>query len=169
MHTAWTKKGSSLPSDRIPSRTQTPQPAKAKAKGKGKEETPPKSKEVRALEKLRDDLRNASGRERDPKGGCFCQGVYRAHTILDFFFLPLVACAVSTHIIQEIMAHTRKWHTCSRVVCSTWSWQGQRQPVDLSTEAAAATILAVRCTASRAVYHRRCELIVACSRTHCFR
>lgn len=77
-HTAWTKKAaSSLPSDRIPPRTQTPPQTKAKAKGKQKENTPPKSKEVRALEKLRDDLRKASGRERDPKGGCFCQGVCR--------------------------------------------------------------------------------------------
>ncbi|KAI0701441.1 hypothetical protein C8T65DRAFT_270787 [Cerioporus squamosus] len=93
MHTAWTKKGSSLPSDRIPSRTQTPQPAKGKGKGKGKEEAPPKSKEVRALEKLRDDLRNASGRERDPKGGCFCQGVCRACYVMNFI---IRSCSLRT-------------------------------------------------------------------------
>ncbi|KAI0351906.1 hypothetical protein OH77DRAFT_1429223 [Trametes cingulata] len=71
-HTAWTKKGSSLPSDRIPPKVQS-QAAPAKAKGKQKETGPPKSKEVRKLEKLRDDLRKASGRDKDPNGGCFCQ------------------------------------------------------------------------------------------------
>ncbi|KAI0766885.1 hypothetical protein BD413DRAFT_480500 [Trametes elegans] len=75
MHqTAWTKKGSSLPSDRIPPKVQSqPTPAKTKAKGKRKDSAPPKSKDVRKLEKLRDDLRNASGHDADPSGGCFCQ------------------------------------------------------------------------------------------------
>ncbi|KAM5544347.1 hypothetical protein V8D89_002007 [Ganoderma adspersum] len=69
--TAWASRGSSLPSDRIPSKAQAAQPAKAK--GKQKDARPPKSKEVLRLEKLRDDLRKATGKERDPKGGCFCQ------------------------------------------------------------------------------------------------
>ncbi|KAH9889006.1 hypothetical protein C8Q73DRAFT_709253 [Cubamyces lactineus] len=73
-HTAWTKKGSSLPSDRIPPKVQAQAtPSKAKGKKKQNDSTPPKSKEVRALEKLRDDLRKASGQDKDPKGGCFCQ------------------------------------------------------------------------------------------------
>ncbi|KAI0644269.1 hypothetical protein C8Q79DRAFT_914225 [Trametes meyenii] len=73
-HTAWTKKGSSLPSDRIPPKAHQAQAGPAKAKGKRKDEpAPPKSKDVRRLEKLRDDLRKASGRDKDPKGGCFCQ------------------------------------------------------------------------------------------------
>ncbi|CDO68185.1 hypothetical protein BN946_scf184938.g37 [Trametes cinnabarina] len=71
-HTAWTKKGSSVPSDWIAPKSQ-PQAAPARPKGKQKDSTPPKSKEVRRLEKLRDDLRKSSGREKDPKGGCFCQ------------------------------------------------------------------------------------------------
>ncbi|KAI0817006.1 hypothetical protein BC628DRAFT_1333886 [Trametes gibbosa] len=74
MHTAWTKKASSLPSDRIPPRVPSQAAsANAKSKGKQKENAPPKSKDVRKLEKLRDDLRKASGRDKDPKGGCFCQ------------------------------------------------------------------------------------------------
>lgn len=66
MHTAWT-------SDRIPS-SRPKQPAQSQGKGKQKAQEPPKSKEVRRLEHLRDGLRYATGRERDPKGGCFCQG-----------------------------------------------------------------------------------------------
>ena len=76
-HTAWTvksSKGSSLPSDRIPPKSKPQQLQSAKGKGKQTEMGTPKSKEVRTLEKLRDDLRNASGKEKDPKGGCFCQG-----------------------------------------------------------------------------------------------
>ncbi|PIL25399.1 hypothetical protein GSI_13289 [Ganoderma sinense ZZ0214-1] len=69
--TAWASRGSSLPSDRIPSKAQAAQPAKAK--GKQKDAGPPKSKDILRLEKLRDDLRKATGTERDPKGGCFCQ------------------------------------------------------------------------------------------------
>ncbi|KAI0666840.1 hypothetical protein C8Q78DRAFT_1072192 [Trametes maxima] len=80
-HTAWTKKGSSLPSDRIPPKAQArTQAVPAKAKGKRKDEpAPPKSKDVRRLEKLRDDLRKASGHDKDPKGGCFCQA--RMHSL----------------------------------------------------------------------------------------
>ncbi|EIW58826.1 uncharacterized protein TRAVEDRAFT_58921 [Trametes versicolor FP-101664 SS1] len=83
--TAWVKKGSSsLPSDRIPPKVQ-PQaaPSASKAKGKQKAETaPPKSKEVRKLEKQRDDLRKSSGLDKDPKGGCFCQA--RMHALSPF-------------------------------------------------------------------------------------
>ncbi|KAI0628240.1 hypothetical protein C8Q77DRAFT_482371 [Trametes polyzona] len=82
-HTAWTKKGSSLPSDRIPPKAQSqPSTASSKAKGKQKESMPQKSKEVRKLEKQRDDLRNASGRDKDPKGGCFCQA--RMHELSQY-------------------------------------------------------------------------------------
>lgn len=76
--TAWASRGSSLPSDRIPSKAQAAQPAKAK--GKQKDAGTPKSKEVVRLEKLRDDLRKATGKERDPEGGCFCQGL-SVHTL----------------------------------------------------------------------------------------
>ncbi|KAI8974575.1 hypothetical protein BD414DRAFT_498096 [Trametes punicea] len=71
-HTAWTKKTSSVPSDWIPPKAQA-HAVSAKSKGKQKDNALPKSKEVRKLEKLRDDLRKASGRDKDPKGGCFCQ------------------------------------------------------------------------------------------------
>ncbi|KAH9840321.1 uncharacterized protein C8Q71DRAFT_486314 [Rhodofomes roseus] len=70
-HTAWT-------SDRI-------QPSKPKGsgqpqgKGKQKAQEAAKSKEVRRLEQLRDGLRHTTGRERDPKGGCFCQA--RMHVL----------------------------------------------------------------------------------------
>ncbi|OBZ65304.1 hypothetical protein A0H81_14742 [Grifola frondosa] len=70
--TAWAKNASSVPSDRIPPQTKGP-------KGKSKQKEPPRSKEVQRLEKLRDDIRGSTGRERDPRGGCFCQA--RTHTL----------------------------------------------------------------------------------------
>ncbi|KAJ7088523.1 hypothetical protein B0H15DRAFT_908607 [Mycena belliarum] len=80
--TPWTKKGSSLPSDRI--RSPAPPTPKNAAKGKRKAEPEPelpKSKAVRALEGLRNALRAAgeAGMEKDPKGGCFCQA--RMHAL----------------------------------------------------------------------------------------
>lgn len=67
MHrTPWTSSGS-LTSDRIPAR---PLPAKQQAKGRG--QGPPKSKAVLALETRLHNLEYASGKEKDPKGGCFC-------------------------------------------------------------------------------------------------
>ncbi|OSD00173.1 hypothetical protein PYCCODRAFT_1371757 [Trametes coccinea BRFM310] len=80
-HTAWTKKGSSVPSDWISPKSQ-PQIAPVKSKAKQKDSTPPKSKEVRRLEKLRDDLRKSSGLDKDPKGGCFCQA--RMHVLSSY-------------------------------------------------------------------------------------
>ncbi|TFK39646.1 hypothetical protein BDQ12DRAFT_603886 [Crucibulum laeve] len=73
-HTPWTKKGSSLPSDRI--RPAKPQPALANPKGKGKQQTsaePPKSKEVRRIESLIQGLKDSKETDKDPTGGCFCQ------------------------------------------------------------------------------------------------
>ncbi|KAI1785153.1 hypothetical protein LXA43DRAFT_1118165 [Ganoderma leucocontextum] len=78
--TAWATRGSSLPSDRIPSKAQAAQPAKAK--GKQKDAGPPKSKEVSRLEKLHNDLCKATGKDRDPKGGCFCQA--RMHPLSSY-------------------------------------------------------------------------------------
>ncbi|EED80681.1 predicted protein [Postia placenta Mad-698-R] len=65
-HTAWT-----LTSDRIPPPKLKRQPAPSK--GEHKPQEPPKSEEVRRLEELCDALQSSSGREKDPKGGCFCQ------------------------------------------------------------------------------------------------
>jgi len=68
----WAKNSSSFPSDRI--RSTPPSNIGTNNKGKGKAKDPPKSKEVRKLEKLADGVRGSSGMEKDPKGGCFCQG-----------------------------------------------------------------------------------------------
>ncbi|KAJ8694620.1 hypothetical protein PTI98_007278 [Pleurotus ostreatus] len=66
--TPWSK--SSVPSDRIkPSHSQT---APSKRKGGGAAQ-PTKSKAIIQLEILLKNLREYTGRERDPKGGCFCQ------------------------------------------------------------------------------------------------
>lgn len=74
--TAWTKKGSSLPSDRIRPSYSQQSPAKNQSKNKGKQpqNEPPKSGEVQRLEALADALRDSTGEDKDPKGGCFCQG-----------------------------------------------------------------------------------------------
>ncbi|GBE86181.1 hypothetical protein SCP_0900590 [Sparassis crispa] len=93
------KKGSSVPSDRIP----PPVRSQAKNKGSGKQAEPLKSKEVRRLEGLRDALVGATLREPDPKGGCFCQAqmhVLSPYTpicqncglVLCELHLPLYAC-----------------------------------------------------------------------------
>ncbi|KAH9941486.1 hypothetical protein B0H21DRAFT_780137 [Amylocystis lapponica] len=76
-HTPWTQK------------TSSPTP-----KGKAKQE-PPKSEQVRQLEKLRDDLRRSQGQDRDPKGGCFCQA--RLH---------------------DLSAYTPICRTCGLVLCT---------------------------------------------------
>lgn len=77
MHrTPWTK-SSSLISDRL-SRQSSPAPAKQQAKGKGKAESP-KSRAVIEIETLLHSAENASGREKDSKGGCFCQA--REHVL----------------------------------------------------------------------------------------
>lgn len=77
MHrTPWTSSGS-LTSDRIPARhlpTSTT-PAKQQSKGKG-QSGPPKSKAVLTLENRLHNVEYASGKEKDPKGGCFCLGTY---------------------------------------------------------------------------------------------
>ena len=72
--TAWTRAGSSLPSDRIqPSRT-TPK-GLGKGKNKNKEPLPqPKSDQVKRLEALRDGLQRPP-RNADPTVACFCQGL----------------------------------------------------------------------------------------------
>ncbi|KAJ7268052.1 hypothetical protein C8J57DRAFT_1067631 [Mycena rebaudengoi] len=102
MHqTPWTKKASSLPSDRIKPASQ---PAPKNLKGKGGKGTntppepqPPKSKAVQQLEALRNGLTTSSGGARDPKGGCFCQA--RAHPLSPHTTLcracGLVLCALN--------------------------------------------------------------------------
>lgn len=78
--TPWLQKASSLPSDRIAS----PRQAKAAPKGKQLQNDAaiPKSREVRRLEQLRDGLAGLgdSAPIRDPKGGCYCQGMSTRNT-----------------------------------------------------------------------------------------
>lgn len=101
MHTAWT-------SDRIPSSRPKQQ---SQGKGKQKAQEPPKSKEVRRLEQIREGLRYATGRERDPKGGCFCQGM----------FIPVLRpSATSIHSIARM--HTLSTYSpicrnCGLILC----------------------------------------------------
>ncbi|KAI5996776.1 hypothetical protein EDC04DRAFT_3075673 [Pisolithus marmoratus] len=66
----WTSSGS-LTSDRIPARQPTTALVKQQAKGKS-QAGPPKSKAVSALETRLHNVEYASGKEKDPKGGCFC-------------------------------------------------------------------------------------------------
>ncbi|KDQ50400.1 hypothetical protein JAAARDRAFT_42030 [Jaapia argillacea MUCL 33604] len=83
-HTPWTKKDSSFPSDRIrPTyRSSTPPSKQSKGKGSAKEKEPPKSKAVRRLEGLVNGLKTSAGKQKDPKGGCFCQA--RSHDLSTF-------------------------------------------------------------------------------------
>jgi len=48
-------------------------------KGRDKPRDPPKSQEIRRLEFLHNAVRTSTGKDRDPKGGCFCQA--REHTL----------------------------------------------------------------------------------------
>ncbi|KAJ6534819.1 hypothetical protein B0H19DRAFT_1184270 [Mycena capillaripes] len=99
-HTPWTKKASSVPSDRI---RPTPQPAtntakNPKGKGKGAVAEPPKSKVIRHLESLKNGLVASSGNaQKDPKGGCFCQA--REHSLSTYSALcrncGLILCEVN--------------------------------------------------------------------------
>lgn len=76
MHrTAWTKQGSSLPSDRIKSvhAVKGPSNTPKKTKQQQSQETA-KSQAVRKLEALLQAVKSASGLEKNPKGGCFCLG-----------------------------------------------------------------------------------------------
>ncbi|KAL4064519.1 hypothetical protein V8B97DRAFT_315169 [Scleroderma yunnanense] len=81
--TPWTTSGS-LTSDRIPTRQSSPAPAKQHAKGKGKAVSST-SRAVAELEALLHNAENSSGREKDPKGGCFCQA--RDHALSTY--IPL--------------------------------------------------------------------------------
>lgn len=75
MHrTPWTKKGSSIPSDRI---KPLGKGLTNKSKGKTKETQTaklPKSKVVCRLEMILQAVRTTANHETDPKGGCFCLG-----------------------------------------------------------------------------------------------
>ena len=86
--TAWSRSASSIPSDRIPPPKQRAHvPAKdSSVKGKSKDADLPKSKEVRRLEGLKAGLVDIVSKERvgkDPKGGCYCQGM------LDWLHIPI--------------------------------------------------------------------------------
>ncbi|KAF8160028.1 hypothetical protein B0H34DRAFT_705881 [Crassisporium funariophilum] len=99
MHrTPWTNQNSSLPSDRI--RPVSKPPNNQKNKGKGKQQQPietPKSKEVRTLESLLQGVHDATGKEKDPKGGCFCMARNHALSLYSPICLScgLILCAVN--------------------------------------------------------------------------
>ncbi|KAF9480383.1 hypothetical protein BDN70DRAFT_920562 [Pholiota conissans] len=94
----WSKHNSSLPSDRLKPKG-APNVAKPKAKGKQTPQPPepPKSRDVRRIETLSEGVRNGTGRERDPKGGCFC--LARLHTLSPYTPLcqscGLILCSVN--------------------------------------------------------------------------
>ncbi|KAJ6485203.1 hypothetical protein DFH09DRAFT_803707, partial [Mycena vulgaris] len=100
-HTPWTKKPSSVPSERIRSPPQNTSNSAKNSKGKGKPGVaaePPKSKAVRALESLKNELvASSSVTQNDPKGGCFCQA--RDHSLSTYTALcrtcGLVLCAIN--------------------------------------------------------------------------
>lgn len=72
--TAWSKAAGSVPSDRLRP-AQRPQSVPQKQnQGKGKTQEPSKSKAIRKLESLAEGVRKSFGKEKDPNGGCFCQG-----------------------------------------------------------------------------------------------
>lgn len=76
--TPWSKQTSSVPSDRIKSTSNVSNPV-SKSKGKGKQQPqpdPPKSKDVQRLEALIRGVKASTGKEKDPKGGCFCLGQF---------------------------------------------------------------------------------------------
>ncbi|KAG1876731.1 hypothetical protein C8R48DRAFT_745328 [Suillus tomentosus] len=96
--TPWSKAAGSLPSDRLPRPAQRPQHVSQKqSKGKGKNQEPSKSKAIRKLESLAEGVRKSSGREKDPKGGCFCQA--REHDLSPYTAIcrgcGLILCAIN--------------------------------------------------------------------------
>jgi hypothetical protein len=63
-----------MPSDRLRPAQRPQHTPQKQSKAKGKTQEPSKSKAIRKLESLAEGVRKSSGREKDPKGGCFCQG-----------------------------------------------------------------------------------------------
>ncbi|KAJ7079539.1 hypothetical protein C8R44DRAFT_654076 [Mycena epipterygia] len=97
-HTPWTKKASTLPSDRIRPSAPLNTPKNPKGKGKGVVAEPPKSKAVRNLEILKNAIAASSTDPvKDPKGGCFCQA--RQHSLSTYTTLcrncGLILCEVN--------------------------------------------------------------------------
>ncbi|KAG0705663.1 hypothetical protein DFH29DRAFT_799617 [Suillus ampliporus] len=95
--TAWSNAGGAVPSDRLRP-AQRPQHVPQKQnKGKSKAQEPPKSKAIRNLQSLADGVRKSSGREKDPKGGCFCQA--REHDLSPYTSIchgcGLILCAIN--------------------------------------------------------------------------
>ncbi|KAI6043865.1 hypothetical protein EDC04DRAFT_3107061 [Pisolithus marmoratus] len=110
----WTSSGSPT-SDRIPTRQPTTAPAKQQAKGKS-QTGPPKSKAVSALETRLHSVEYTSGKEKDPKGGCFCLArehglstyvplCYGCGLVLCNLNLPHYACP---HCGESFLGSTRR-------------------------------------------------------------
>ncbi|KAI6021995.1 hypothetical protein EDC04DRAFT_2575410, partial [Pisolithus marmoratus] len=110
----WTSSGS-LTSDRIPTRQPTTAPAKQQAKRKN-QAGPLKSKAVSALETRLHNVEYASGKEKEPKGGCFCLArehglstyvplCYGCGLVLCNLNLPHYACP---HCGESFLDNTRR-------------------------------------------------------------
>ncbi|KAI6116872.1 hypothetical protein EV401DRAFT_1864365 [Pisolithus croceorrhizus] len=121
--TPWTSSGS-LTSDRIPAR-QVPAsttPAKQQTKGKGQAGLP-KGKAVLALENRLHNVEYASGKEKDPKGGCFC--LAREHDLSTYVPLccncGLVLCELNLphyacpHCGESFLGNTRRPALVARI------------------------------------------------------
>ncbi|KAG2140093.1 hypothetical protein DEU56DRAFT_870995 [Suillus clintonianus] len=95
--TAWSKAAGSVPSDRLRSAQRIQHVPQKQSKGKGGAQEPPRSKAIRKLESLAEGVRKSSGREKDPKSGCFCQA--REHDLSSYTPIcrgcGLILCAVN--------------------------------------------------------------------------
>ncbi|KAF9529521.1 hypothetical protein CPB83DRAFT_852265 [Crepidotus variabilis] len=96
--TAWTKQNSSLPSDRI--KPQTKNSSNSNTGNKGKKQSIvelPKSLAVSQLESLLQALQKTSGKDKDPKGGCYC--LARTHPLSSYtplcYSCGLILCDVN--------------------------------------------------------------------------
>ncbi|KAG1750151.1 hypothetical protein EDB19DRAFT_92842 [Suillus lakei] len=95
--TAWSKAAGPVPSDRLRSVQRLQHVPQKQNKTKGKVQEPSKSKAIRKLESLAEGVRKSSGREKDPKGGCFCQA--REHDLSVYTPIcrgcGLILCAIN--------------------------------------------------------------------------
>src|SRR5882757_805444 len=116
--TAWSIAAGSVPSDRLRP-AQRPQHAPQKQnKGKGKTQEPLKSQAVRKLQSLAEGIQKSSGRDKDPKGGCFCQG--EALTLLLWFITLRTAEMPLSNPAREhdLSLYTPICRDCGLILCA---------------------------------------------------
>jgi len=121
--TPWTKKASSLPSDRIQPKLGPLVDMRAKSKPKGRQEEPTKSKQVRKLESLltalQEPTEKARRAEKDPKGGCFCLGMYvcrinstGASDLINSANTPSLAPCPAVYLLRIYSLHHQSTQLC---------------------------------------------------------